>query len=201
MPDQTRTYAVTMTLCVGVAGDEANPIPTDHHELGKILAENFVDHINTIAEGGHWSEVADNIDSVSMVVENDGAVKHPHVVYPFSLPLENGDEDGEQNGFVEIGAYGIEVFLDGYGAKTENLGNGSVVFLNHWNGSPQLVVHGDILQESPTHIIQLETAEESRRDQDDVRSPLHSSVANPNLEGSYREVTHHFEPHKEEDGR
>jgi hypothetical protein len=165
MADQTRTYAVTVTLMVGIAGDEANPIPTDHRELAEILAETFVDHISRIAEGGNWSEVADNIDHIDLVVRDDVVVRsHGDVtIFPFSLPKENGDEEGLVTGRIERGAYGVEVFLDGYGAKAANPDQGSIIYLNHWDGSPQLVVHGDITEEDPTHIIQLETAEESRR--------------------------------------
>ena len=187
------TYAVTVTLCVGLAGD---PLPTDPNDIVRNLAENF--RASVIERN------ADDLVECIVRVEPVLGKTLPQDVLPrsigFGLPRENGDEEGVVEGHIEFGPTGIEIYLDGYGMKCMSPGHGGIVYLNHFGGSPQLVVHGDILQEDPSQVIQLATAAESRRDDVDAREPLHSTEANPNLVGNRREVIYTFGPHTEASG-
>ena len=92
-------------------------------------------------------------------------------IIPFSIPKQDGEEDGECTGRIEIGPLGIEIYIDGHGMKCMDPDQGSIVYLNHYDGSPQLVVHSDINQEDPGLVIQLAGAAEELREKPETPNP------------------------------
>ena len=194
MSEHTKTFAVQLDLVIGLAGDEGEPIPTDPEQLKLVLAENIHNWMHAAtSDGKHFETLAECITNVQTIAVDDKDITPPEPkVIPFRLPLENGDTPGSVGGRVEIGSLGVEVFIDGHGMKTMEPGYGSIVYVNHFDGSPQVVVHGDILQEDPTHVIQLATAAEERRETDG-REPLFNSETRMDHGG--RRITYHtFKP-------
>jgi hypothetical protein len=59
----------------------------------------------------------------------------------------------------------IEIGIDGYGEKEGNVGDGSPVVLEKYEGKLRLIVFADINKDEPTHIISLEGALESARNE------------------------------------
>ena len=110
-------------------------------------------------------------------------------VVPFAMPRENGEDVGVVAGRIEIGPLGVEVFVDGFGMKEAPPGKGSVVYINHLDGSPQVIIHGDINQESPSHRINLNTATEGIRGW--TNSPLPTYGVERGL-GLRPTITHEF---------
>ena len=191
--EQTADYAVTVQLAVGLAGE---PLPTDPKELLRLLAENFVDLLQTILNGrddeAAWDDVARNIVRVEPL-EGDTLPQHvlPRTI-SFTMPHENASEEGHTEGRVEFGDLGIEVTINGHGMKCMEPGFGSIIYVNHFDGSPQVIIHGDINQEDPTHSIQLSSASEDHRGQTCAPMPRHRVERSNNNLDNRPTVIHYF---------
>jgi len=61
----------------------------------------------------------------------------------------------------------IEISFDGYGDHCSQDGHGCPVMIELYYGKPRLIVWGDINQEEPTHVIDLEGAAEYLRKEDE----------------------------------
>lgn len=64
---------------------------------------------------------------------------------------------------VKVGKYGIYIHADGYGEKTAPDGKGEPILIELHQGSLKVYVWGDINEEDPTHIINMDDARESNR--------------------------------------
>ena len=194
MSEHTRTYAVQVGFVISLAGDESSPIPTDPNELKRILAEEVANCVNAYLYGGgreiEYEGLVELIDDVQVIAEDDVPVTSQTQVIPFTMPLENGDEPGEIAGRIEIGNTGVEIFLDGYGVEAMDPGHGSVIYLNHYDGSPQVVIHGDIRQQDYTHKIQLAAASEEWRDDPGAMEPLFENESRFDHEDRRNITTH-----------
>ncbi|GFE72073.1 hypothetical protein [Chroococcus sp. FPU101] len=58
---------------------------------------------------------------------------------------------------------GLEIYFDGYGNYSCEPTSGSTVLIEVFEHSLRVIVWGDILQEDPTHIIELDRAREVLR--------------------------------------
>lgn len=58
---------------------------------------------------------------------------------------------------------GIEIQAEGYGDSSSNVGSGSPIFIEWYDGKLRVHLFGDINREDPTHSIDLEGARESAR--------------------------------------
>ena len=180
-----------IVLTISVEAEEGN-FP-DKHEIATAISGVLQ---NKAGDPFQWGDatVYDNVQDLLLDAAEcaEGLDLPSPLVVPFSMPIENGDEEGRMDGRIEIGPLGFEVYIEGFGVQEMDPDFGSVLYLNHYEGSPQVVVHGDILQPDPTHVIQLATAAEERRETAG-REPLFESQASPNL-GGYRSVRHTFKP-------
>ncbi len=61
----------------------------------------------------------------------------------------------------------VSICFDGYGDYGSTAGHGCPVMIEHYDGVLRLLVWGDINQQDPTHIIDLEGALEAKRVDDD----------------------------------
>jgi hypothetical protein len=61
---------------------------------------------------------------------------------------------------------GLCICLDGYGVYGCSPGVGGPIYLERYEGRVRLVVWGDINSEEPTHLIDLEGANEALREED-----------------------------------
>ena len=60
---------------------------------------------------------------------------------------------------------GIEIQFEGYGDNGSTPGNGSPILIEYCYGSPRVIIFGNINQEEPTHIIDLDEAAEANREE------------------------------------
>jgi hypothetical protein len=64
---------------------------------------------------------------------------------------------------ITIGGDFIDIAIEGYGDYNQGYPDGTVVAIDFFDPTPQVVVYGDVNSESPTNIIKLEGAAESNR--------------------------------------
>lgn len=64
------------------------------------------------------------------------------------------------------GSGGLNIYISGYGIKDELPGTGCPIQLLLSNGKLQLNIFANINQANPTHIINLDNAAETNRDED-----------------------------------
>lgn len=57
----------------------------------------------------------------------------------------------------------MSIAIEGYGDKTSADGNGSPILIENYGGRVRVIIWGDINQEDPTHVIELDGALESKR--------------------------------------
>lgn len=60
---------------------------------------------------------------------------------------------------------GLEIYFDGYGNYSCEPTSGSSILIEVFEQSLRVIIWGDITQEDPTHIIELEGAREVLRDE------------------------------------
>ena len=87
-------------------------------------------------------------------------------VIPFDIPNIDARVKlvGERlTGRIEIGQ-GVEIFIDGYGLREMEPGEGSVIYLEKYNGKANVTVWPDITDGDGT-TIDLETAKEELREE------------------------------------
>lgn len=84
----------------------------------------------------------------------------------YDVDVERSEPSLEVLAVAEGLGSGIALHPQGYGLKTMETGFCGVVYLEHYQGHPRLIVFADINDEEPTHIISLGGAHESERDED-----------------------------------
>ncbi|QIR16649.1 hypothetical protein [Shewanella aestuarii] len=62
-------------------------------------------------------------------------------------------------------ALGLALHFDGYSDFCSNDANGTPIYIEHFDNQLRVILYGDINQEDPTHIISLEGARISNRDE------------------------------------
>lgn len=87
------------------------------------------------------------------------------MAHPSYLLADQGNGNGTATVEISGSPDGINIYINGYGTKTETPGSGCPLFLELYDGKLRLNVWSDINQEGPTHIIYLENALESNRDE------------------------------------
>ena len=147
-----------IVITINVEAEKGN-FP-DKHEIATALSGVLR---NKAGDPFQWGDatVYDGVQDLLLDASDgfEGLEMPDTLTIPFTMPIQNGDDDGDLGGRIEIGPVGVEVYIDGHGMKCMPPDKGSIVYLNHFNGSPQLVVHSDINQEDPGLVIQLAGAE------------------------------------------
>lgn len=89
---------------------------------------------------------------------------HPHgYLCPEKLTLECQHQEGPDLGAeVSVNRHGIFVRFDGYGCATDD--DGECVLIEQLNGVPRVIVWSDINEEDPTHLIELDAAAQTARE-------------------------------------
>lgn len=76
-------------------------------------------------------------------------------------------DGGTVTGVIKVGQYGIDIFVDEYGAKESAIGQGGIVYLEFWSGELQLRAWPDITNANPTNISLEGALEELREDSEE----------------------------------
>tara|TARA_R110002033_G_scaffold135713_6_gene175487 strand:- start:34256 stop:34876 length:621 start_codon:yes stop_codon:yes gene_type:complete len=83
--------------------------------------------------------------------------------FPFSLKCDS-NQSNDLNGYADNGvSLGLSIHVAGYSDHTSTDDTGAPVYLEQYNGELRVIVYGDINQQDPTHVISLEGAKVSER--------------------------------------
>jgi len=88
------------------------------------------------------------------------------------LRNESSEESCIQGYFDNNQHLGLALHFDGYSDFCSQDNNGTPIYIESFNDELRVIIYGDINQEDPTHIISLENAHISKRDDPIINEPI-----------------------------